>query len=94
MVPSLTTSIWYVSGVSLSPRWISVGAALIRNQQTRNLSPHKRAWLLALRRSTDPVRLREQIQVLIDQISALPSASGIPENVRLTLFSREAATAG
>jgi hypothetical protein len=40
------------------------------------------------------MRLREQIQVLIDQISALPSASGTPENVRLTLFSREAATAG
>lgn len=67
---------------------------LDRLLQTQILSPHKQAYLLALRRSTNPVRLRQQIHDLIDQISALPSANGTSENVRLTLFSQEAAIAG
>ena len=57
------------------------------------LPPHKQAYLLALRQSINPVQLRQQIHDLIDNIAALPSTDGMTEDVRLTLFSQEAAIA-
>jgi hypothetical protein len=60
---------------------------------TKILAPHKQAYLLALRQSINPNQLRTQIHELIDHIAALPTANGIPEDVRLTLFSQEAALA-
>ena len=66
---------------------------LDRLLRTKILPPHKQAYLLALRQSTNPLQLRQQIHDLIDQIAALPSANGTMEDVRLTLFSQEAAIA-
>lgn len=66
---------------------------LDRLLHTKILPPHKQAYLLALRQSTNPIQLRQQIHVLIDQIAALPPANGPTEDVRLTLFSQEAALA-
>jgi hypothetical protein len=66
---------------------------LDRLLQTNILPPHKQAYLLALRQSTNPIQLRQQIHDLIDKIAALPSAHGPTEDVRLTLFSQEAAIA-
>ena len=57
------------------------------------LPAYKQAQLLALRHSINPVQLRTHIHDLIDQISALPTAKGVAEDVRLTLFSPEAALA-
>jgi hypothetical protein len=66
---------------------------LDRLVQTNILPPPKQAYLLALRHATNPVQLRNQIHDLIDQISALPTANGTSEDVRLTLFTQEAAVA-
>lgn len=66
---------------------------LDRLLQTDLLPPHKQAYLLALRRNTNPLQLRQEIHDLIDQIWALPLANGSEEDVRLTLFSQEAAIA-
>jgi hypothetical protein len=67
---------------------------LDRLLRTNLLPPHKQAYLLALRQSTNPLQLRQHIHDLIDQIAALPTANGTTEDVRLTLFSQEAAIAG
>ncbi|GAB4475221.1 MAG: hypothetical protein Kow0088_11870 [Anaerolineales bacterium] len=54
--------------------------------QAGALSPEKQTALLALREQTNPMRLREEIQVLIDRLAHLPCApDGQVENVRLTL---------
>ncbi len=66
---------------------------LDRLLQANLLPAYKQAQLLALRKSLNPVQLRTQIHDLIDQISALPLANGTAEDVRLTLFSQEAALA-
>lgn len=63
---------------------------LDRLVHTKILPPYKQALLLALRQSTNPVQLRQQIQNLIDKIAVLPSSPGLTEDVRLTLFSQEA----
>jgi hypothetical protein len=60
--------------------------------RSKILSPEKQTELHALRTATNPVQLRKKIQNLIDKISGMPSAAaeGIPEDVRLTLLSKEA----
>ena len=60
--------------------------------RTKVLSPEKQDELLALRRSTNPVQLRNKIQDLIDKISGLPAAAaaGSAEDVHLSLLPQEA----
>lgn len=58
---------------------------------TRLLPPPQQAVLLARRQSINPVAVRTQIHNLLDQIFALPTADGAPQDVRLTLFSQEVA---
>lgn len=67
---------------------------LDRLVRTKILPPYQQAQLIYLRQSTNPVAVRTQIHQLINQIAALPSAHGTTEDVRLTLFSQEAAIAG
>jgi len=46
----------------------------------------KQTELLALRQATNPITLRQEIQTLIDRLSALPcTPQGVNEDVRLTL---------
>lgn len=67
---------------------------LDRLLRTNLLSPQAQAKLLALRKSINPVELRNQIQNLIQKISALPATHGTPEDVRLTLLPQEADVLG
>jgi hypothetical protein len=54
--------------------------------QAGALSPEKQAACLALREQTNPMRLREEIQALVDRLAHLPCApEGQVEDVRLTL---------
>jgi hypothetical protein len=66
---------------------------LDRLLHTQKLTPLKQAQLQALRHTLNPLRLRKNIQDLIDQIFALPcaAAQGSAEDVYLTLFPQEAA---
>lgn len=58
------------------------------------LSPHQQAYLLALRRSTNPLALRQEIQSLLDILSSLPCAQeGQVEDVRLTFLEAQMLTA-
>jgi hypothetical protein len=66
---------------------------LDRLLHSKILPAFKAAQLLALRHSINPVQLRIQIHDLIDQVAALPTGPGMAEDVRLTLFSQEAALA-
>jgi hypothetical protein len=66
---------------------------LDRLLHSKILPAYKQAHLLALRQSINPIQLRTHIHDRIDQISALPTANGLAEDVRLTLFSQEAALA-
>ena len=61
--------------------------------RTRQLTPLKQAQLHALRHTLNPLRIRKNIQNLIDQIFAQPcaAAQGCAENVYLTLLPQEAA---
>ena len=50
------------------------------------LSSDKQAELQALRQATNPLTLHQEIQTLIDRLSALPCApQGVNEDVHLTL---------
>jgi len=66
---------------------------LDRLLRTKILAPQEQAKLLNLRQTTNPLHLRTQIHNLIDNIAALPLAHATAEDVRLTLFSQEAASA-
>ncbi len=64
--------------------------ALERLIQAGALSPEKQAACLALREQTNPMRLREEIQALVDRLAHLPCApEGQVEDVRLTLLQPE-----
>jgi hypothetical protein len=53
------------------------------------IAPDRQAELLALRQATNPLALRQEIQTLIDRLSALPCApQGMIEDVRLTLHEK------
>lgn len=59
--------------------------------QTTALSPARQLELETLRQNTHPMRLRQHIQTLIDQLYALPSLKeGVVEDVRLSLFDPQA----
>lgn len=50
------------------------------------IAPDRQAELFALRQATNPLALRQEIQTLIDRLSALPCAPlGVIEDVHLTL---------
>lgn len=57
------------------------------------LPAHQQARLLALRRSINPLDLRNQLHALIDKLFALPLAGNTSQDVNLTLFSQETAIA-
>ena len=55
--------------------------------RTDALTPARKQELLALRESLNPMKLRQDIQNLLDQLFALPCAKdGVIEDVRLSLF--------
>jgi hypothetical protein len=56
---------------------------------TQILPAHQQARLLALRRSINPLDLRNQLHALIDKLFALPLAGNTSQDVNLTLFSQE-----
>jgi hypothetical protein len=60
---------------------------------TQILPAHQQARLLALRRSINPLDLRNQLHALIDKLFALPLAGNTSQDVNLTLFSQETAIA-
>jgi hypothetical protein len=64
--------------------------------RTQHLPTVKQAQLQALRRSINPLHLRQTIQNLIDQIFAQPcaAAQGCAEDVYLTLFSNQTVPLG
>jgi hypothetical protein len=74
-------------------RYDAAETPLDRLGHTKKLTPLKQAQLQALRHTLNPLRLRKNIQDLIDQIFALPcaAAQGNAENVYLTLLPQEAA---